>query len=117
MTSYEDFEFRHSNTLIRGGKNSRDVEKALSTIVIKALKLQSFNQRRITLGIYEGYLSRLQQSFVPEIYVKNLAKKIIPDNEAYTVKCALAYRWYKNDFASELDKLYTLLLNISNENK
>jgi len=117
MDLYEGFEFRHSNTLIRGGKNSRDVEKALSTIVIKALKLHSFNQRRITLGIYEGYLNRLQQSFVPEIYVKNLSKKIIPDNEAYTTKRELAYRWFKKDFASELDKLFSLLLAISNENE
>lgn len=111
MDSYNDF-----NVHMRGGKNSRDVEKSLYAIVTGALKLQSFNQRRITLGIYEGYLYRLQRSITPEIYVKDLARKIIPDNEAYTTKRALAYRWYKNDFASELDKLYTLLLAISNEN-
>jgi len=117
MNSYEDLDFRHSNTLIRGGKNSRDVEKALSRIVIKALKLQNFNQRRITLGIYEGYLDKLQLSYTPEIYVNNLAKKIIPDNEAYNRKRALAYRWFKKDFADEIDKLFTLLLAISNENE
>ena len=117
MDSYDDFEFRNFNVFMIGGKNSQDVEKALIAIVIKALNLKSFNQRRITLGIYEGYLNRLQQSFVPEIYVKNLSKKIIPDNEAYTTKRELAYRWFKKDFASELDKLFTLLLTISNENE
>src|ERR1043165_2895691 len=100
MVSYN--QFSNCNTMIRGGKNSRDIEKALSAILIKAHKLQSFNQRRITLGIYEGYLSRLQRSFVPEIYVKDLAKKIIPDIDAYSVKHAQAYRWFKNDFADEL---------------
>jgi hypothetical protein len=101
---------------MRGGKNSRDVEKSLYVIVNEALKLRNFNQRRITVGTYEGYLYRLQRSFIPEIYVKDLAKKIIPDNDAYITKSTQAYRWYKNDFASELDKLYILLLAISNEN-
>ena len=115
MDSYN--QFSNCNTMIRGGKNSRDIEKVLSAILIKAYKLQSFNQRRITLEIYEGYLNRLQRSFVPEIYVKDLAKKIIPDNDAYNTKRANAYKWYRKDFADELDKLYTLLLTISNENE
>ena len=116
MNSNEAFEFRHINTLIRGGKNSRDVEKALQDIVIGGLKLRNFNQRRIILIRYEGYLDKLQLSCSPETYVKILAKKIIPDNDAYTTKRADAYKWYRKDFADELDKLYTLLLNISNEN-
>ena len=114
MDSYEDFEFRNFNVFMCGGKNSMDVEKALIAIVIKALNLKSFNQRRITLGIYEGYLNRLQRSVVPEVYVNDLAKKIIPDNDAYTAKRADAYKWYREDLADELDKLFVILLNISN---
>lgn len=114
MNSYENFS--EYNVSMRGGKNSKVVEKALYVIINGADKLRSFNQRRITLGIYEGYLDKLKRSFSPETYVKDLAKKIIPDNEAYTTKRAEAYRWFKNDFAKELDKLYIILRDISSEN-
>jgi hypothetical protein len=114
MDSYD--QFSNFNVSMRGGKKSRDVEKSLYAIVNGALKLRSFNQRRITLNMYEGYLYRLKRSFIPETYVKDLAKKIIPDNEAYATKRAQAYRWYKNDFANELDKLYIILRDISIEN-
>ncbi|CAH1764995.1 4489_t:CDS:2, partial [Entrophospora sp. SA101] len=103
-----------SNVMLNGGKNSKDVEEALYKIINIALKQGKLKDRKAS-QIYSRYLNKLQSMSNTEFRVKLLAKKIIPDDEAYASKSNAIYRWHPYEMATEIDKLFILLKDISKE--
>ena len=105
-----------NNSRFESDKTVLEIIDALKDIVIIAL-MSGFSKTSYLVQDYVKYIKRIQTANSPVSYVKFVARKLFPDNAAYTAKIAKIRESYKNKQAllDKLEALFELYYNAAKD--
>ena len=99
---------------------SENQSEKISSRVLSALKevtrmayRQGYKKDSKFIKRYLGYAISLSKVKYPDAYIRSVAKKVIPDEEAYVQKLEKIHGYYKDDLLASLEKLYGLYYEIA----
>ncbi|CAB4432701.1 unnamed protein product [Rhizophagus irregularis] len=90
--------------------------RALKDTIVVAL-VSGFSKTSYLVQDHVKYIKRIQTANSPISYVKFVARKLFPDNAAYTAKIAKIRKSYKNKQAllDKLEALFELYYNVTKD--
>ncbi|CAB4431997.1 unnamed protein product [Rhizophagus irregularis] len=90
--------------------------RALKDTIVVAL-VSGFSKTSYFVQDHVKYIKRIQTANSPVSYVKFVARKLFPDNAAYTAKIAKIRESYKNKQAllDKLEALFELYYNVTKD--
>jgi len=91
---------------------AKDIEKALLEGLNTAIR-QKFKTDGKFVKDHLGYVKKIRTAEKPERYVRYIARKFIPDKEAYNVKIEKTRTWYRGELCQKLEKLYSFYHELS----
>ena len=94
--------------------NSKDIKKALVAVVKQALK-QKYSKDSKTVKDHAEYANRVHKANYPDKYIKFVAKRLFPNEDAYNKKIEHLQKYYKEDLLTRLEELYNLYYELAQE--
>ena len=91
---------------------AKDIKKALLEVLNTAIRQKFKTDGKFVKG-HLSYIKKIRTAEKPERYVRYIARKFIPDEEAYNVKIEKTHTWYRGELCQKLEKLYSFYHELS----
>ncbi|CAG8774358.1 16254_t:CDS:1 [Rhizophagus irregularis] len=110
------YDASHNQFTIVSDETVLKIIRALKDTIVVAL-VSGFSKTSYLVQDHVKYIKRIQTAKSPVSYVKFVARKLFPDNAAYTAKIAKIHESYKNKQAllDKLEALFELYYNVTKD--
>ena len=94
--------------------NAKDIKLALVAVVKQAIR-QEYSEKSKVIKEHVDYANRLAKADKPENYIRYIAKRIFPNEDAYNNKIKYYQKYYKDDLLTRIEELYALYYELTQE--
>ena len=94
--------------------NAKDIKLALVAVVKQAIR-QEYSEKSKVIKEHVDYVNRLAKADKPENYIRYIAKRIFPNEDAYNNKIKYYQKYYKDDLLTRIEELYALYYELAQE--
>ena len=94
--------------------NAKDIKLALVALVKQAIK-QEYSKNSKIVKEHVDYANRLANADKPENYIRYIAKRIFPNENAYNNKIKYYQKYYKDNLLTRIEELYALYYELTQE--
>ena len=97
------------------GNQTQSISKCVLSALLEVIEmayLQGYKEDSKFIKRHAYYVKSLHKAKGPDAYARYMAKKVIPDEEAYTERLESTREYYKGDLLTSLEKLYEIYYEI-----